>query len=280
MKTIFSILFLCTAVVNAFAGPGPEDKMAWFREAKFGMFIHWGLYSVAAGEWKGETGHGEWIQYTANISCSEYDPLAKRFNPTGFNADEWARLAKQAGMNYMVITAKHHDGFCMYDSQWTDFDIVDATPYKKDPMKDLAESCRKEGLKFCFYYSVKDWHHPEYHRRFTRYKAQHPEGFHGNPNPDADAKKYIAYMGNQLEELLTNYGEIGVIWFDYGGRLYNRDSSNIPHGQRVVDRMREIQPNLLINGRMGGGIQGDYGTPEQTIPGSKSTSPLRGLYDF
>ena len=136
---------MCLLHCGSFAigNPADEDRMAWFHDAKFGMFIHWGIYSVPAGEWKGEKDHGEWIQYTENIHSSEYEKFAAQFNPVKFNSDEWVSLAKESGMKYIVITSKHHDGFCMYDSNLTNYDIVDASPYGKDPMKDLSESCEK-----------------------------------------------------------------------------------------------------------------------------------------
>ncbi|MGD9328545.1 MAG: alpha-L-fucosidase, partial [Cyclobacteriaceae bacterium] len=124
----------------------PDDRLAWFHEAKFGLFIHWGLYAVPAGEWEGETGHGEWIQYSANIPGKEYEKFATQFNPVKFNAEEWVSMAKNAGMKYIVITTKHHEGFCMYDSELTDYDIINATPYGKDPMKALAAECEKQGI--------------------------------------------------------------------------------------------------------------------------------------
>ena len=139
-----------------------EARLNWFREAKFGMFIHWGLYAVPAGEWNGRTDYGEWIQYQAGITGPQYEKFAASFNPVKFNAKQWVAIAKEAGMKYLVITAKHHEGFAMYDSQLTDYDIVDATPFGRDPMKELAKECKREGITFCFYYSVKDWHHPEY----------------------------------------------------------------------------------------------------------------------
>ncbi|MDI6829233.1 MAG: alpha-L-fucosidase, partial [Armatimonadota bacterium] len=137
--------------------------MKWWREAKFGMFIHWGIYSVPAGVWKGQQipGIGEWIMCTAKIPVAEYAELAKQFNPTKFNANEWVRLAKEAGMKYIVITAKHHDGFAMFHSKASSFNIYDATPFKRDPLKELADACRKHGMRLGFYYSqAQDWHHP------------------------------------------------------------------------------------------------------------------------
>ncbi len=139
-----------------------DQRMRWWREARFGMFIHWGLYAVPAGEYNGKRSDriGEWIMEWANIPRADYEKFAAQFNPVKFNAKEWVRIARDAGMKYIVITSKHHDGFAMYDSQVSKYDIVDATPYKKDPIKELAAEAKKQGLKFCFYYSILDWHYP------------------------------------------------------------------------------------------------------------------------
>ena len=141
-----------------------ERRMEWWRRAKFGMFIHWGLYSIPAGVWKDKRipGIGEWIMYRAKIPVKEYEKLTKLFNPVKFNAEEWVKIAKEAGMKYMVITAKHHDGFCLFDTKYTDYNIVKATPFGRDPLKELSDACKKEGMKLGFYYShVLDWHHPD-----------------------------------------------------------------------------------------------------------------------
>src|SRR5262245_13669335 len=139
-----------------------DQRMQWWRQARFGMFIHWGLYAVPAGEYKGQHSDriGEWIMEWANIPRADYETFATQFNPVKFNAHEWVRIAKDAGMKYIVITSKHHDGFALYDSKVSNYDIVDATPYHRDPIRDLATEAKKQGLKFCFYYSILDWHYP------------------------------------------------------------------------------------------------------------------------
>ena len=215
-----------------------EDRMAWWREARFGMFIHWGLYAIPAGVWKGRCipGIGEWIMYRARITVKEYEKLAERFNPVKFNAREWARIAKEAGMKYMVITAKHHDGFCMFDTKYTDYNIVKATPFKRDPLKELAEACREEGIKFGFYYSqTLDWHHPDGMGNYWDYDLS-----------KQNFTKYLReYVKPQLEELLTNYGPIAVIWFDI--------TTPIPELARELrDFVRKLSPNTIISGRIGG----------------------------
>lgn len=213
-----------------------ERRMAWWREARFGMFIHWGLYALPAGMWKGKLipGIGEWIQFRARIPVKEYEELAKHFNPVKFNAEEWVGLAKEAGMKYIVITAKHHDGFCMFHSELTDYNIVDATPFKRDPMKELSEACRKEGIKFGFYYSqLLDWHHPD--------------GVGNDWDYDPNEKNFMSYLEDyvkpQLRELLTNYGPIGVIWFDI-----NSPTPEIARDLR--DWVHKFQPETIVSGRV------------------------------
>ena len=181
--------------------PSPQnlDAREWFQDAKFGLFIHWGIYSVLAS--------GEWVMQNRAIPAAQYERLAEQFNPTQFDAREWVALAKDAGMRYITITSKHHDGFAMYDSGLTDWDIVDRTPYGRDVLAALAEACRAEGLKLFFYHSQLDWRHADYYPRGRTGRAA--------GRPDAgDWNAYIDFMNGQLRELLTNYGEIGGIWFD------------------------------------------------------------------
>lgn len=181
--------------------PAPENLQAreWFRSAGFGMFIHWGVYSVP--------GRGEWVMNNEKIPIAEYEKFAPQFNPAKFNAAEWVSIAKQAGMKYITITSKHHDGFAMYHTKKNRWNIVDATPYGKDPLKMLAEECQKQGLKLFFYHSQLDWHHADYYPRGrTGQSSGRPES--------GDWNAYLDFMDSQLAELLTNYGPIGGIWFD------------------------------------------------------------------
>ncbi|MDD4646580.1 MAG: alpha-L-fucosidase, partial [Bacteroidales bacterium] len=136
-----------------------DTRMAWWREARFGMFIHWGLYAVPAGEWKGQTNHAEWIRESAQIPLEEYNKFVGQFNPVHFNADDWVTMAKNAGMKYIVITSKHHDGFALFDSKKSDFDMM-ATPFKRDIINELSKACEKQDMTFCLYHSIMDWHHP------------------------------------------------------------------------------------------------------------------------
>jgi len=269
-RVLSSGLFLAVLATGATpAAQAPRDaagsdRLAWFNEAKFGLFIHWGPYAVPAGEWGGGKDYGEWIMLQADVPVKEYEGLARRLNPVKFDAAEWVRVAKDAGMRYMVITAKHHDGFAMYDSKLTDYDIADFTPFARDPIKELSEESRKAGLNFSVYYSIVDWHHPEFPAKYSQIRRQFPQGYHGRPNPDADVSKYADYQMGQVRELLTNYGDIGILWFDGGGSFRNRDRKALLKGEELVRMIHELQPRTLINNRLGFGS--DYGTPEQSIP--------------
>ncbi|WP_165842160.1 alpha-L-fucosidase [Paenibacillus xerothermodurans] len=221
------------------------NKMAWWREAKFGMFIHWGLYSIPAGQWKGKEipGIGEWIMKRAQIPIAEYEQLAAQFNPVKFNAREWAEVAKNAGMKYIVITAKHHDGFCMYHSKVSKYNIVDATPFGRDPMKELAEECAKAGLKLCFYYSqTQDW----YEKDAVGNNWDYPD------DAEKDFDRYLQEkVKPQLKELLTQYGPVGLIWFDTPMTMTESQS------QDLAEYVTSLQPDCIVNGRVGNG-HGDY----------------------
>jgi alpha-L-fucosidase len=243
-----------------------EARMKWWKDARFGLFIHWGLYAVPAGEWKGQTNHAEWIRTTAQIPINEYEKFVQQFNPVKFNAEEWVKLAKDAGMKYIVITSKHHDGFCMFDTKQTDFDIM-STPFHRDVMKELSEACEKEGIQLCFYHSIMDWHHPDYLPRREWEKDRSTTG--------ANLPDYISYMKKELKELLTHYGKIGVLWFD--GEWENTWTHE--KGKDLYQYVRSLQPSILINNRVdvgreglvglnkeGGEYVGDFGTPEQEIP--------------
>jgi len=193
------VALLGAPLAGAPAPPTEAPQQKWFRDAKFGMFIHWGVYSVR--------GDGEWVMNNQKIPVAEYEKLPAQFNPTEFDAAEWVALAKAAGARYITITSKHHDGFAMFATQQSDWNIIDRTSYKKDPLKMLADECHKQGIKLFFYYSQLDWHHPDY---YPLGRTGHTAG---RP-PGGDWYKYLDYMDAQLTELLTNYGPIGGIWFD------------------------------------------------------------------
>ncbi|MGQ9918027.1 MAG: alpha-L-fucosidase [Bryobacteraceae bacterium] len=236
----------------------PEsERTQWFRDAKFGMFIHWGVYSVI--------GRHEWIRHRAQIPQAEYDKYARRFNPVRFNADEWVTLARDAGARYIVITSKHHDGFSIYRSRVSDYDM-EITPYKGDPLKDLAAAARRHGLRLGFYYSIMDWHHPDYRpRRAWEFPNNYKAG--GNNN------RYIDFMKEQLRELLTGYGDVAVLWFD---GEWEHTLAEAKRDDEIYDFIRSLQPNTLINDRLyerKPGNRADFGTPEQFVPATGLRGP-------
>ena len=244
--------------------PAQRDaRMAWWREARFGMFIHWGLYAVPAGVWNGKPvdGIGEWIMNNASIPVADYKKLAPQFNPTQFDAHAWVALAKAAGMKYIVITSKHHDGFAMYDSKADPFNIVQATPFKRDPLKELAAEAQKQGLKFGFYYSQdQDWTAPGGAAYKTGDHA--PPTFHWDKAQDGNFAEYLHRKAlPQLKELLTNYQPSpAVIWYD------TPTKEMTPRLASEFAALTNAHPNLIWNNRLGGGYPGDTETPEQHIP--------------
>jgi alpha-L-fucosidase len=264
-----------SAPVN-YLNESPEEKavrMEWWKDARFGMFIHWGLYAVPAGEYKGQRvdGIGEWIMNSLHIPIAEYEQFATVFNPVQFDADAWVALAKDAGMKYIVITSKHHDGFALWDSRVSEWDIMDATPFKRDILKELADACEKQGIRLCFYHSIMDWHHPDAQAMWEPNYNQGRNSDKVNPR----FPEYIEqYMKPQLRELITNYGDIGVLWFD--GEWIPAYTTEM--GKDVYNYVRGLKPDIIINNRVDKGRQGmqgmdkegefagDFGTPEQEIP--------------
>ena len=237
------------------AGARKDPRLSWWREARFGLFIHWGLYSIPAGVWNGREwpGIAEWLMYRAEIPVREYEKLASQFNPVRFDAREWVSLAKRAGQKYLVITSKHHDGFCLFDSAVTDFDIVDATPFHRDVLKELADECAAQGIKLGFYYSqTQDWHHPD------------GDGNDWDFDPaQKDFAAYIeTYVKPHVRELLTNYGPVAIIWFDTPKGISEQQS------QSLLELCNELQPDCLVCGRLGNAL-GDYATAsDNRIPDS------------
>jgi alpha-L-fucosidase len=243
-------------------GAGADDeRLAWWREARFGMFIHWGLYSVLAGEWMGRTDHAEWIRNTAHIPLEVYDRLVARFNPTLFDPDAWVGMAKDAGMKYVTITSKHHDGFCLFDNRLTSF-CIRSTPYRRDIMSLMADACRRAGLHQCWYHSIMDWHHPDYLPRRDWEAATRPVG-------GARYGRFVQYLHGCVEQLLRNYGEIGVMWFD--GQWEQTWTHEM--GRALYAECLRLEPSVIVNNRCEGWSQtpitdplGDFRTPEQEVP--------------
>jgi len=243
----FALFALIAAPLEA--QEAQQDRLEWFRHDKFGMFVHFGPYSMLAGEWKGQHipvgDNAEWIMQRFNIPVRDYRERAHGFNPTRFDAGAIARLARLAGMKYLVVTAKHHDGFAMYRSQVSQYNIVDWTSFHRDPVKELAEACKKEGIRFCVYYSHReDW--------------DHPDGYGNHWDYDVSQKDFPRYLREkslpQMRELLTNYGPLGLVWFDRG--IDTKEQA-----LEFVKLVRELQPQCLINGRVGSygqDLVGDY----------------------
>ena len=229
--------------------PNAEARI-WFRDAKFGLFVHWGVYSLL--------GKGEWVMERDKLPIAEYEKLPPRFDPAEFDADALVKTAKAAGARYITFTAKHHDGFCMFDSKLTRFDIVDATPYAKDPLKALAEACRKQGLKLFVYYSLLDWHHPDYYPRGESGRTNGREG-------KGNWKQYVADYQGQVRELCTQYGPIGGVWFD---GVWDRPDAewDLEATYRMI---HELVPGALIgNNHHKKPLPGeDFQIFEQDLPG-------------
>lgn len=271
---LITFLLLASADPQAIASQTPamaetaadkSGRLQWWTDARFGLFLHWGLYAVPAGEWKGTTNHAEWFMDSTGIPLADYERYADRFDPQRYDPDAWMRAARDAGMRYVIVTSKHHEGFSMWDSKATDYDIVERTPYGKDVLKPLAEAARRHGLHFGTYYSIMDWHHPS--------QLRQGDG-HYNPTKIDPAQKaeYVRQMKAQLKELVLEVGT-EVLWFD--GEWV--DWWTLEDGRDLVAYLRQLKPDIIINNRVantrGGmagispeGAPGDFGTPEQEIP--------------
>ncbi len=281
---LLTVVSLCTALALCTAPASAKEKnylvedqatrdarMQWWREARFGMFIHWGPYAVPAGVHGDYKFHetGEWIQNNAKISIADYEKYARQFNPVDFDARKWVQLASDAGMKYLVITTKHHDGFCLWDSKLTDYDLVDFTPFERDVLEELAVECKKAGIKLCFYHSILDWHHPDAQAIFEPiYNSRSRK--ESNPH---FARYVDEYMRPQLKELVERY-DPAVMWFD---GEWVKDWTE-PQGKALYNELRNLKPSIIVNNRVGKGRKGmqgfskdttyagDFGTPEQEIP--------------
>jgi alpha-L-fucosidase len=251
--TGFSFIFAVLLCVSAFGQHNPQDNGPEWKDLKYSMFIHWGIYSELGGVWEGKPvtkGLSEQIQAHAGIYSDTYADVAKRFNPTRWNADSVVLMAKAAGMRSIVLTAKHHDGFCMFETATTDFDVVDATPFKRDVLKELSQACTKHGLRFGIYFSLIDWHYPQ----------ASPISSH---NSDIITPEHHAYNKKQVTELMTNYGPISELWFDMGSQTAQRSSE-------LKELVHRLQPNCLVSSRLGNdmgdfAVMGDNQEPNYSI---------------
>lgn len=256
-----------------------DERMKWFQESRFGMFIHWGIYAIPA--------RGEWVRSVEQMPEEEYLPFFEEFNPIDFEPKKWAKAAKAAGMKYAIMTAKHHDGFCLFDSKLTDFKSTN-TPAGKDLVREYLEAFRAEGLKVGLYYSLLDWHHPDYPHYGDH---NHPmRNCESEKNDHRDFNRYLDYMHGQVRELCSNYGKIDILWFDFS---YDELRGEAWRGTELVNMVRSLQPDVILDNRLevsGEGFgsiatdnptvySGDYVSPEQIIPphGLKSESG-RDLY--
>lgn len=237
-----------------------QESMRWFQAARFGMFIHWGIYAIPA--------RGEWVKQQESIPEAAYQPFFDTFDPVDYDPRKWARAAREAGMKYAVMTSKHHDGFCLFDSQYTDYKATN-TPAGRDLIREYVDAFRAEGLKVGFYYSLLDWHHPDYPIAGDRI---HPfRNMPGLNERTGNLPRYAAYVRSQVEELLTNYGKIDIIWFDFS---YDEMRGEAWQATELVKMVRRLQPGILIDNRLGGNIKaaqpeiyaGDFASPEQIIP--------------
>jgi len=259
IKLIFVILIISFVVFQSSHAQSSQTsaRSRWFREARVGMIIHWGLYSIPAGIWNGKQipYYGEWIKDRASISNADYSKLATQFNPEKFNADEWIKMASDAGMKYFCFVTKHHDGFCLWDTKENnDWNVIDATPFKRDIVKELGDACRKKGMIYALYYSTGlDWHYPS-----TNWKAYKP------------------YYFGQLKELLTNYGKIGYLWFDGEWTPQWNDSEAV----ELYNYVRALDPDIITNNpkKKSSSTYGDFGLDEENY--SPPDSALRsGLWE-
>jgi len=273
------LIFVLSGVTKAQQKPTEAERLAWWHEAKFGMFIHWGVYSMYGGVYKGHQqaqGDAAWIENRCKIPVAEYRENAKQFNPINYDPDAWAKMARDAGMKYLIITAKHHDGFALFDSKASDWNVVNATLYGKDLLKPLADACKKYGIRLGFYYSqAVDWTNPgaSAARRLMK------EGW---PNPDSTKidnytkthdgcwdsiqttstfNEYIDRVAvPQVKELLTNYGDVSILWWDYATQMKTVE------GSEKLKKVLDLQPNIITNDRLHPDFHGDTKSPEQAIP--------------
>ena len=262
---ITSILLVCLLNYSQFVSAQlpketeaqKTDRMKWWTDARFGMFIHWGLYALPARH--------EWVKNAERMTNDQYQKYFNMFNPDMWDPHEWAKMAKAAGMKYVVLTAKHHEGFCLFDSKFTDYKATN-TPYGKDLIKEYVEAFRAEGLKVGFYYSLIDWHHPDYTIDRVHPQRQDSDTAYARFNKGRDMNKYRAYIKNQVRELLTNYGEISIIWFDFSFPGKNGKGHDDWDSENLLKMARSLQPGIIVDDRLDlENVEGgwDFTTPEQ-----------------
>jgi alpha-L-fucosidase len=260
ISTIVMLVFLQSPARAQLKTETPEQKtirMKWWSDARFGMFIHWGIYALPARH--------EWVKNYEKISDADYQKYFEEFNPDLCNPKEWAKMAKEAGMKYVVLTTKHHDGFCLFESKFTDYKST-KTPFGKDIVKEYVEALRAEGLKVGFYYSLLDWHHPDYTLDRNHPGSSKSDSANAAINKNRDMSKYREYLKNQVRELLTNYGEISVLWFDFSFPGKDGKDRKDWDSEGLLKMVRTLQPGILVNERldlndMEGGW--DFDSPEQ-----------------
>ncbi len=260
MKRILILAMNIILVIPPAFNQDQNSRLKWWQEARFGMFIHFGIYSIP--------GRGEWVRSVERISNEDYQPYVNEFNPYDYNPEEWAELAKSAGMKYAVMTAKHHDGFCLFDSELTDYKSTNS-PIGRDLIREYVNAFRERGLKVGFYYSIIDWHHSDY--------PKYDDPFHpmrGNENFKGEKinwERYLEYMHGQVRELMTSYGKIDILWLDFS---YGNMKGEKWKARELVDMIRKLQPEIILNNRLSGSggdhsyeeTLGDFITPEQSVP--------------
>jgi alpha-L-fucosidase len=278
-KTIISLTAILLLSQGVFAQKvlTKDERMQWWREARFGMFIHWGVYSLPAGTWDGRQigGIGEWIMNRGKIPVADYQTMAKKFNPVNYNPDAWVRMAKDAGMKYIVITSKHHDGFALFETRASKWNVVDATAYGKDLLKPLAEACKKYGIKLGFYYSqAQDWNNPggSAARRPTKEGWANPDSViidaytkehNGHWDPAQEKKTFAQYIDDvavpQVKEILTNYGDLAVLWWDTPTNMTDDAATKL-------QALLALQPAIITNDRLKRpNFPGDHNKEYQTL---------------
>lgn len=262
--TIIILTFLLLLVSQYSQAQLPKEteaqkaqRMKWWTDARFGMFIHWGLYALPARH--------EWVKNAERMTNEQYQKYFDIFNPDLFDPHEWAKMAKAAGMKYVVLTAKHHEGFCLFDSKYTDYKSTN-TPFGRDIIKEYVEAFRAEGLKVGFYYSLIDWHHPDYTIDRVHPQRQESDSAYARLNEGRDMNKYREYIKNQVRELLTNYGEISIIWFDFSFPGKNGKGHDDWDSENLLKMARSLQPGIIVDDRLDlRDVEGgwDFTTPEQ-----------------